>query len=545
MSYSSAAPSRLSASSAASPYPSQPVSTSNYKNPTVYASGGISSAYTTSSSYQQQHAPEYEWKLNTVSTGGREYLLDTVTNFVYIQPRPSDWIKAVGRKDPGTGQLRVEEQRDEKGLFAELDQYLKSTQTKFKDMFSSFAVNNRGSLDIHGLARLLRQVRPNITDGEIYYFQVMLDVDGDGQIEYDEFMETVKVSLAAEKGEAGGMSARTRSVMDSLADKLGSTVSSTKRVFDDLDYETGRKGFLVFPDFARFLSKVMPNLQAADKRSIVAYLNSLDLNHTGHISFTQLMRYMSKAPAGSVSPAVAVTPASQSRSEFEWKLSPVSTGGREYLLDMETNFVYFQPRPTEWLKAVGKKDPYSGQLKVEEQRDEKGLFAELDQYLKNTQTKFKDMFSSFAVNNRDSLDIHGLARLLRKVQPNITDGEIYYFQVMLDVDGDGQIEYDEFMETVKVSLAVEKGEAGGMSARTRSVMDSLASTLFNSVRTANQVFNDLDAGRKGSLAFPDFARFLSKVMPNLQAADKRSIVAYLNSLDLNHTGHISFTQLMR
>jgi hypothetical protein len=52
---------------------------------------------------------------------------------------------------------------------------------------------------------------------------------------------------------------------------------------------------------------------------------------------------------------------------------------------------------------------------------------------------------------------------------------------MLDVDGDGQIEFDEFMETVKVSLVAEQGEAGGMSARTRSVMDSLASTLTNSV----------------------------------------------------------------
>jgi hypothetical protein len=40
-------------------------------------------------------------------------------------------------------------------------------------------------------------------------------------------------------------------------------------------------------------------------------------------------------------------------SEYEWRLSPVSNGGREYLLDMETNFVYIQPRPTEWVKVRG------------------------------------------------------------------------------------------------------------------------------------------------------------------------------------------------
>ena len=51
---------------------------------------------------------------------------------------------------------------------------------------------------------------------------------------------------------------------------------------------------------------------------------------------------------------------------------------------------------------------------------------------------------------------------------------------MLDVDGDGKIEYDEFMETVKVSLATEKNEAAGMSADTRVVMDKLATYLTSS-----------------------------------------------------------------
>lgn len=51
----------------------------------------------------------------------------------------------------------------------------------------------------------------------------MLDVDGDGKIEYEEFMETVKASMAAEKsgGSApGGMSADSRVAMDKLAEKL-------------------------------------------------------------------------------------------------------------------------------------------------------------------------------------------------------------------------------------------------------------------------------------------------------------------------------------
>ena len=51
----------------------------------------------------------------------------------------------------------------------------------------------------------------------------MLDVDGDGKIEYEEFMETVKASMAAEKSGGsgpGGMSADSRVAMDKLAEKL-------------------------------------------------------------------------------------------------------------------------------------------------------------------------------------------------------------------------------------------------------------------------------------------------------------------------------------
>ena len=50
--------------------------------------------------------------------------------------------------------------------------------------------------------------------------------------------------------------------------------------------------------------------------------------------------------------------------------------------------------------------------------------------------------------------------------------------------GDGKIEYEEFMDTVKSSLATEKNEAGGMSADTRVVMDKLAAYLANSAVSA-------------------------------------------------------------
>ena len=79
--------------------------------------------------------------------------------------------QAVGRKDP-SGQLRVQEQRNEKGLIAALDEYLRTTKTRFRDVFDSCDPRKLGYLDISGLAKLLRIVMPNVTEGELYYFQV-------------------------------------------------------------------------------------------------------------------------------------------------------------------------------------------------------------------------------------------------------------------------------------------------------------------------------------------------------------------------------------
>lgn len=77
----------------------------------------------------------------------------------------------MGRRDP-SGQLRLQEQRTEKGLFAALDDYLRTTKTRFRDIFDSCDPRNLGYLDLSGLAKLLRIVLPNVTEGELYYYQV-------------------------------------------------------------------------------------------------------------------------------------------------------------------------------------------------------------------------------------------------------------------------------------------------------------------------------------------------------------------------------------
>lgn len=57
------------------------------------------------------------------------------------------------------------------GLFAALDGYLRSAKVRFREVFDGCDKGQKGYLDIQGLAVLLQTVMPNVTKGEVYYFQ--------------------------------------------------------------------------------------------------------------------------------------------------------------------------------------------------------------------------------------------------------------------------------------------------------------------------------------------------------------------------------------
>ena len=153
-----------------------------------------------------------------------------------------------------------------------------------------------------------------------------------------------------------------------------------RQQFDFVDQT--RKGYLRYPDFAIFLKKIMPSLSPEGKRCIVSYLYSLDLDHKGHISFKQLMRYMSRAPGVGVSPptypaaSTAPPPAASSLSRSSslraipgrdinasvdggrtpWILRELTSGRETYLLDVRSGKVYSNAMGTDWPELVGNWD---------------------------------------------------------------------------------------------------------------------------------------------------------------------------------------------
>lgn len=175
-----------------------------------------------------------QWVLQDVrdpNTGA--YLkLDPATGLVYQEPVPGEWPQVVGVQD-STGVLRLTQRRDDGGLFAALDAYLRTSKwvqgrgwgieagkgggagrsegvvwdvlnfiqlgyhtrpisvncarrltdmatcafpchprVKFRDMFDHFDADRSGQLDMAELRQLVATILPGFTEGQLNYFQV-------------------------------------------------------------------------------------------------------------------------------------------------------------------------------------------------------------------------------------------------------------------------------------------------------------------------------------------------------------------------------------
>lgn len=133
----------------------------------------------------------------------------------------------------------------------------------------------------------------------------------------------------------------------------------------------------------------MPSLSPADKRCVVSYLHTMDLDRKGHIAFRQLMRYMTRAPGlGAAAPhtyssqgggsstsyapsappevkrslsrmsSVRAVPgrdinASVDGGRTPWILRELVVGREMYLLDVRSDRVYSNVMGADWPELVG------------------------------------------------------------------------------------------------------------------------------------------------------------------------------------------------
>ncbi|KAG2427358.1 hypothetical protein HXX76_012552 [Chlamydomonas incerta] len=511
------------------------------------------------------------WVLEPITFEGRPYLLDRRTAAVYADTNEDQYPELVGKWVDGRVVLRSRNVVVD--LFSSLDQYLREQKVKFSDLFNSFDTDRSGTLEIRELAQLVKQLVPGVTVAEVKYIMAMLDSSGDGSVTQQEFLTAAKASLdaarqlAAERGmgSAATAASQVQTALRAVTDFLRQNRVSARAAFESFD--TNRNGRLEPRELARFFAKTIPGLTEPQLRYLLAHMYEMDVNGDGTVSFEELLHALRAADvtrAGAGSPAAAqfAAPGAAGKPTMSRQMTIAAMPGGEqwvlqdvrdpntgaYLkLDPATGLVYQEPVPGEWPQVVGVQDA-AGVLRLTQRRDDGGLFAALDAYLRTSKVKFRDMFDHFDADRSGQLDMAELRQLVATILPGFTEGQLNYFQALLDINGDGGISFEEMMGVAKECLAAERAASASGGQRDPAVkqaLDRFQAYLLQYSTIAIQHFEAADRGRRGALLFPEFAGFLQKLMPDLRENQRRAILSYLYAQDIDQSGMISWQVLAR
>lgn len=488
-------------------------------------------------------------------------------------------------------------------LFTEVDRYLKTEKYKFKDLFNRYDRDESGVLSSYELRLLVRDLLPRVTEGQLNYLQVMLDVDGDGSVTQEEFLSVARTALAAESvASREALDPQVKATLDQVSSFLSKYTTNAEVAFKTVD--SNGRGSLAYPDLGRALKRMIPGLSQDQIRHVVAYLFSQDVYQQGAVTFKELMRLLKATPlrmmtasgtqvmqvlstgfntyqtapaptttsysSGGVtrplsSPASSVQSMPQSSAgggSASWdptrrtstdrlsissgplKLEPLSYGGESYLLDPRTNVVYTVPHPGGWPQPVGRWDPVAGSLRTRKKDTATSLFRNLDNYLRGYQVKFKEMFNAFDADRNGWLDGVELATLVKKLLPAVTDGDVKYLRVMIDADGDGRITYDEFLSAAKACMEDEQKAVQRVDATVRQVLHQVSDYLRRHRETVQALFDRYDLDHNRALEPVEVARLLRETIPGISATHMRYVMTHLHEVDLNGDGLITLQELM-
>eukprot|EP00854_Cymbomonas_tetramitiformis_P002312 gene2312-3036_t len=524
-------------------------------------------------------AEKQQWTLERHAFEGKAYLLDRARGKVYSQESTVTWPRLVGQFSSN----KVVLQEPPPDLISALDNYLRSNGMRLKEVFDDFDDDNSGTLDRHELVNLVRKVLPHAHAGELSYFQVILDVNGDGRVTYQELIKTIKDCLAIGKTLCEKQSLEVDASLEQASKRILENQVSRQRVLKEFERD-GSRGLLP-RDVAQLVREILPSFADSNMRHLLLSLKSLDLDGSGRVQsadFMQTLRLVdirltesAKAEPPESAATKSVKPSEQweleemyfegklylvDRTERkasppprlsvkteapkpvgEWVLQSMQYDGKAYLLDPTSKKVYFEAQESEWPRLAG----HFKDGKVVLITHTPDLFESLDRYLKTNQTRLKDVFNEFDTDNSGELDVRELEKLLKRLLSDITPAQIRYFTVMLDVDGDGKVTYAELTEGIRDCYASGQSLEARDTVTADDVLMKLAHHVQENHQSVKSIFDQADKHNTGLLNQNELAGLMKKVMPGLSKREQRALIRQMSSFDVDGDGRWSFRELLQ
>lgn len=373
------------------------------------------------------------WSLEEIYYNGQVYWLDPRTNRVYLDHAQGGWPELVGQWDPATRRVKEMQKSQAVALFDTLDRYLKENRMRAREVFDHFDQQRRGWLKPDELGRLIQHFLPHVSKGDLKYFQVMIDANGDGKIEYEEFLNAAREARDDEQ-RAAQRTLEVTDVLQRLSDYMRNDETDFYRQFSRFD--VNNNGVLDPTEVAMLLKAAMPALTPQQLRYILAHLKQYDLDGDGCLSAKEILVAMravnvslsrrggavesvnrdrawgrsssmhisrvSAPGAGMDDDAIAGasnvgriggggSQGGRRRGGSEWVLEDYPYRGQTLLYDPLTRLVYRPPSDgSGWPELYGKVDT-DGRLMGVTRPKPRDLFERLDRHLKDTRTLLSDV----------------------------------------------------------------------------------------------------------------------------------------------------------
>jgi len=469
---------------------------------------------------------------------GKMYLLDDSRMVVYeALSAPDAWLRPLGKVRGGV----ISRPATGADLVATLDATLKATQARLKDVFDSFDARQTGSLETAELAALLKKLLPAASAADLAFFQTLLDVDGNGVVAYDALVTRMKDVVAA----SHAFSERANMGVERILQKLRAVVKANS---GDVRGAFARAGQLTYAQTLALFANLVPG-SAQDRRLLAAFAHRLDVDGVGAVSYEDVayaLRIMHVVILGGdgVTPSVDV-PQPRQGTASEWYLEDIVLNGQTYLLDRHNMRVYAPPTgASRWPQLAGKLQGRT--LVPNTQSQEQRFVTGLDNFLKAQHSRLKDVFDTFDVNRTGTLDKSEAAAFIRALLPDATGGDVQYFSMLLDINCDGVVSYNEFVTTIKEAVAAGALVAApetGTAPEIVNVLSILKDYIASKNVSLAQAFDQFDEGKTGFLTQRDLMNMVKTLVPALSPAERRHIIHHLRSLDADGDGRVTLAEL--
>lgn len=132
--------------------------------------------------------------------------------------------------------------------------------------------------------------------------------------------------------------------------------------------------------------------------------------------------------------------------------------------------------------------------------------------------EFRDAFAMFDTDGGGTIETHELKQVMTELGDEPTDEEIQEMILMVDENGDGAIDFDEFITLMRLRM----GESGD-----------------DNEKKLRDVFNIFDADGSGGIDRDEMRQLMKKLA---QSLTEEEISAMMEEVDKDGDGEISFEE---